>query len=141
MSYAVNAGDAITQLAAQANAEISADGNSATLDLKGAVTANPSAAKNYDGQIAFLMDALNTAGTNPTLAVKLQHSDDDVTYTDVTGGGFTSLSGASQSSQQKVVVQANALKRYVQVNYDIGGTNTPKYFVSIQAAAFKRNPA
>lgn len=44
---------------------ITANANSAGFDARG-----------YVGNAAFLLSALNTAGTNPTMAIKLQASDD-----------------------------------------------------------------
>jgi hypothetical protein len=193
----------------QTPASITADGNTAGID-----------ARNLIGHGAIVMTALKIAGTNPTLAVKLQGTADaDVvtsvtpgsntgngtctqvyggpdaiaetitvtigadtgtfavsggttgamaagvvgtlyqtaqvefmvtagsvgfaqndsfaivttarTYADVSGGGFTGLT--TSPSIQKKALNFEALPRYLRVNYDIGGTNTPEYVVSVFA--------
>ena len=62
----------------QAAAAISADGNTAGVDCR-----------NLIGQGALILTALNTAGTNPTLAVKLQGTQDADVVTSVTHGANT----------------------------------------------------
>ena len=62
----------------QAAAAISADGNTAGVDFR-----------NLIGQGALILTALNTAGTNPTLAVKLQGTQDADVVTSVTPGANT----------------------------------------------------
>jgi hypothetical protein len=55
------------------------------------------------------------------------------TYADVSGGAFTGLTGASQASIQKLNIDCDKLPRYLRVNYDIGGTNSPAYTVAVAA--------
>ena len=43
----------------------------------------------------------------------------------VGGGGFTSMTSAG--SVQRVAVNADKLGRYLRLNMDIGGTNSPKF--------------
>ena len=62
----------------QAPAAISADGNSAGID-----------ARNLKGQGAIVLMARNTAGSTPTLALKLQGSPDTDAVTSVTPGSNT----------------------------------------------------
>lgn len=62
----------------QAAAAISADGNTAGVDCR-----------NLIGQGALILTAINTAGTNPTLAVKLQGTQDADVVTSVTPGANT----------------------------------------------------
>lgn len=140
--YHQNIGDVLTPIAIMAIGSVNDDGDSTGVDLRGAVTANPVAATNYEGQIAFLLNAVNTTGTNPTLALKLQHSDESgANYTDVTGGAFTGLTTTTLNGLQKVVIDRSKLKRYVRVNRDIGGTNSPAYTLAITALAVLKNPA
>ncbi len=136
MSYAVNLGDALTQIAIAPVASVSATGNTTGVDLG----PNGASGPNYEGQIAFLMDSNNTAGSTPTLDVKVQHSDASGSgYTDVTGGGFTQLT--TGAGQQKVVLNRDNLKRYVRLAYTLGGTSSPAYSVSVQAVVAKKNAA
>ena len=67
---------AITTL--QAPASITADGNTAGVDCRSLI-----------GQGAIILTALNTAGTNPTLAIKLQGAQDTDVVTSVTPGTNT----------------------------------------------------
>jgi hypothetical protein len=62
----------------QAPAAISADGNTAGIDCR-----------SLCGQGALLLTALNTAGTNPTLAIKLQGTQEADVVTSVTPGANT----------------------------------------------------
>lgn len=62
----------------QTPASISADGNTAGID-----------ARNLIGQGAVILTALKTAGTNPTLAIKLQGAQDGDVVTSVTPGTNT----------------------------------------------------
>jgi len=62
----------------QAPAAISADGNSAGID-----------ARSFKGQGAIVLMARNTAGSTPTLALKLQGSPDTDAVTSVTPGSNT----------------------------------------------------
>ena len=62
----------------QAPAAISADGNTAGVDCRSLI-----------GQGALILTAINTAGTNPTLAVKLQGAQDADVVTSVTPGANT----------------------------------------------------
>lgn len=136
--YANNLGDVLTQIIIAAIGTVNADGQTTGIDLGPAGASGP----NYEGQIAFLLHAVNTAGTNPTLAIKLQHSDESgANYTDVTGGGFTGLTTTTVNGLQKVVVKRENLKRYVRLDYDIGGTDSPAYTLSCQAVVAKKNPA
>lgn len=190
----------------QAPASITADGNTAGVDCR-----------SLTGQGAVILTAMNIAGTNPTLAVKVQHAQDgDIvtsvtpgsntgnghctqvyggpdcvaenitltfsnattaavvgsvsgalgnatvgtlfsnaqvefmlsagsaafingdtfvivttarTYADVDGGAFTSLTAAA--SIQKKTLDIDRLGRFLRVNYDIGGTDSPEYAVAV----------
>lgn len=193
----------------QTPASVTADGNTAGVDCRSLV-----------GQGAIILTALNTAGTTPTLAVKLQGTQDaDVvtsvtpgtnagdgtctqvyggpdavaenitvtvkvgattasvvgsvsgaladatigtlyqsakveflltqgdtafeaddsfvivttarTYADVAGGAFTGLT--TGASIQKKAINFDQVPRYLRVNYDIGGTDSPDYTVAVAA--------
>lgn len=62
----------------QAPASITADGNTAGVDCRSLI-----------GQGAIILTALNTAGTNPTLGIKLQGTQDTDVVTSVTPGTNT----------------------------------------------------
>jgi hypothetical protein len=69
---------ACTQTTLRTPATVTADGNSAGIDVSA-----------YRGEILVGLQALNTAGSTPTLAIKLQHAQDGDIVTSVTPGSNT----------------------------------------------------
>jgi hypothetical protein len=69
----------------QAPAAVSADGSTAGIDCRSLI-----------GQGALILTALNTAGTNPTLAVKLQGTQEADVVTSVTPGSNTGTGTCTQ---------------------------------------------
>lgn len=53
------------------------------------------------------------------------------TYADVDGGAFTGLT--TGSSVQKKAINFDQAPRYLRINYDIGGTSSPAYTVTVAA--------
>ena len=94
----------------------------------------------YEGVALVVLNASAGTGTNPTLDVKLQHSDNDSTYADVTGGTFTQVTDVAGSAGVQVKrINVSDLKRYVRVIGTIAGT-TPSFdfaveFVGIEKAS------
>jgi hypothetical protein len=64
---------------------VSADGNTAGVDIT-----------QYQGEIMVTLASLNTAGTNPTLAAKLQHAQGGDIVTNVTPGSNTGTGTCTQ---------------------------------------------
>ncbi|MFA7333657.1 MAG: hypothetical protein WC130_05105 [Kiritimatiellia bacterium] len=113
-----NLGDRLQVKNLEAVKAVTDNGDSSALDLDG-----------LDGEIAVIVDVKNEAGTLPTLALKLQHCETSGgSYTDVTGGGFTSY--AAVASVQKISLNRGELHRYVKLNRVIGGTDDPEYLLS-----------
>lgn len=76
----------------------------------------------YEGVAAFVLNAGKaSAGTTPTLNAKLQHSADDSTFADVTGGAFTEVTDAA-NSLQVLKLNVSDLKRYVKLVGTIAGS-------------------
>ena len=138
--YSQNVMDVITPIAIAALAVVTATGNTTGVDLLGAASANPSATTNYEGQMAFMLNGINNSGTTPTLAAKLQDSDDNSSFADVVGGGFAGMTTTNVNGLQKVVVSRENLRRYVRIAFTAGGTS-PNYTVGVTALAIKKNPA
>jgi hypothetical protein len=140
--YAQNLGNVLNVLALYpVNQALSASANSTAIDLTGAPTnstALNTGSVNYEGQIACTLDVKNVSGTTPTLDAKLQHSDDNSTFVDVTGGGFTQVT--TVAGRQKVVVDKDDLKRYLRVAFTLAGTS-PVYAVSGLGLVASKNPA
>lgn len=73
-----------------------------------------------------VLEVGTVSGTSPTLDVKLQESDDNSTFTDISGATFTQVT-ASNSSQVKRLAELNVTrKRYVRAVATIAGT-TPSF--------------
>ena len=92
----------------------------------------------YSGDVAVVLDSAAGTGTSPTLDVKLQDSADNSTFADITGATFTQVINAA--SQQKIVVNKDAARRYVRAVATIGGTS-PSFTFSVNAVGVKKYPA
>ena len=86
----------------------------------------------YEGVSLVLLNASAGTGTSPTLDVKLQHSDDDSTYEDVTSGAFSQVTDAAETAGVKVMkLNVSYLKRYLRVVGTIAGT-TPSFDFGVE---------
>ena len=86
----------------------------------------------YEGVALVLLNASAGTGTSPTLDVKLQHSDDDSTYEDVTSGAFSQVTDAAETAGVKVMkLNVSDLKRYLRVIGTIAGT-TPSFDFGVE---------
>ena len=86
----------------------------------------------YEGVGLVLLNASAGTGTSPTLDVKLQHSDDDSTYEDVTSGAFTQVTDVAETAGVKVMkLNVSDLKRYLRVVGTIAGT-TPSFDFGVE---------
>lgn len=96
--------------------------------------------RQYDGPAQIiLMASAATAGTSPTLNIKLQHSDVvNDGFEDVPGAAFNQVTDAADLTQM-IPVQASALKRYVRCLCTHGGTNTPTFGYGVVMVAFRHN--
>ena len=80
----------------------------------------------YDGWGIFILSTKNTAGSSPTLAVKLTHcATSGGSYADVTGGAFTGLT--TGALVQTLKIKLDGLARYIKFDRTIGGTSNPSY--------------
>ncbi len=86
----------------------------------------------YEGVALVLLNASAGTGTNPTLDVKLQHSDDDSSYEDVTSGAFSQVTDAAETAGVKVMkLNVSDLKRYLRIVGTIAGT-TPSFDFGVE---------
>jgi hypothetical protein len=67
----------------------------------------------YDGDIQVILSG-TAAGAGADLTFRLEESDDDVTYTAVTGGGFTAI--GNTAAKQVKTLNRDELKRYVRLS-------------------------
>jgi len=80
-------------------AAVAADANSAGVDING-----------YSGDAMVVLTGVKTAGTNPTMAVKLQHASDSDIVTSVTPGSntgngtFTQVYGGADSVAENITI-------------------------------------
>lgn len=112
-------------LAIAACAKVTASGNGTGVDVS-----------DYVGDVKFTLDSSAGGGTTPTLDVKLQESDDDATYTDVTGGAFTQVTDAGPAFQS-LTINVDGLKKYVRAVDTVTGTS-PEFSRSVQMAGEKQ---
>jgi hypothetical protein len=96
----------------------------------------------YEGVGLIVLNAsAASAGTSPTLDVKLQHSDTTTSgdFADVTGAAFTRVTDVSGTAGVQVLrVNVSDLKRYLRVIGTIGGTNTPTFDYSVEFVGIKK---
>jgi len=90
----------------------------------------------YEGDLAVVLDA-EAGGASITYAVKLTESDTSGgTYTDVTGGAFTTTT-ANTALVEKISVNTDGMKRFVKASVTVaGGTGTGA--VSVVALGSKK---
>ena len=89
---------------------------------------------NFVGTLQVVLNAGNaTAGTSPTLDVKLQTSDSNSTnFTDVSGATFTTVTNvANTGGVQTLNLVSDTLKQYVRAVATIGGTASPSFPASV----------
>lgn len=92
----------------------------------------------YEGEISVYVDtSAKVAGTNPTLAVKLTHCDTSGgSYSDVTSGAFGAR--AATAVFDNLTFNKNGLKRFVKLDWTIGGTDSPEYYISSKVIGMKK---
>ena len=74
----------------------------------------------YEGDIAVSLDA-EAGGGSVTYAVKLTECDTSGgTYTDVSGGGFTT-SGANAAVTEKISVNTDSIQRFIKASVTVAG--------------------
>lgn len=69
--------------------------------------------KDYDGDIQVILSG-TAAGVGADLTFRLEESDDNSTYTAVTGGAFTAIGNAA--AKQVKTFNRDSLKRYVRLS-------------------------
>ena len=121
----LNLGTKTTVLSLLANDVVTATGTGSAVDLQ-----------LYEGDIAVILDA-EAGGAGITYAVKLTESDTSGgTYTDVTGGAFTTTT-ANTALVQKISVNTDGTKRFVKASVTVAG-GTGAGAVSVVALGSKK---
>lgn len=84
----------------------------------------------YEGRVELILtSSAATAGTTPTLTVKVQDSANNSDFADVTGLVFTAVSDAA--SVQSMSINKPALRRYIRVVGTLGGTDSPAFTYAV----------
>ena len=106
------------------NDVLASTGNGSGVDLQG-----------YEGDAAFIFSA-EAGGSGVTVAMKIQESADNSSWSDATGGGFTTTS-ANTAAFEQIALNVSDLKRYVRAASTVaGGTGTGA--VNVTAYASKK---
>ena len=85
--------------------------------------------KGYDNAMVTL-EVGAVSGTSPTLDVKIQESDDNSTFSDVSGATFTQVTAANSSQKIRVAELNVPRKRYLRAVATIGGTS-PSFTMAV----------
>lgn len=92
----------------------------------------------YEGRAELILtSSAATAGTAPTLAVKVQDSANNSDFDDVAGLVFTTVTAAA--SVQSMAINKPALRRYIRVVGTLGGTDSPAFTYAIVGVAMLKN--
>lgn len=92
----------------------------------------------YQGKLKVILDtAQASAGTTPTLDVKIQDSADNSDFTDVSGLTFTQVTD-SADLLEAIAVDTRAVRRYIRAVATIAGTDTPTFNSAVVAVGQKQ---
>lgn len=119
-----NLGDILQVTAVLAPARKTASENGAGVDLQ-----------QYVGDYSVILSTSAGGGTAPTLDIKLQDSDDNSTFADISGAAFTQVTATA--STQTVILNANAVKRYIRAVSTITGTS-PTFDMALVGVGVKQ---
>jgi len=108
-----------------ATAAITATGNGTGVDLK-----------DYVGTAAIILDSTVGTGTTPTSNTKIQDSDDNSTFADVSGAAFAQVTNAG-ASQQRIALNVDSVRRYIRVVDTLTGTS-PSFTRSVNLLGRKQ---
>ena len=100
-----------------------ASANGTGFDLEGSNGAEGEA-------IVILASDAASAGSSPTLDVKLQESANNSDWSDISGATFTQVTDAAQALE-KITINTNDVKRYLRAVGTIGGTSSPAFTYSV----------
>ena len=75
-----------------------------------------------EGEAIVILDSEAGSGTSPTLDVKLQESDDNSSWSDISGATFTQVTDGGVGFQQ-ITVNTNDIGRYIRAVGTLGGTS------------------
>ena len=92
--------------------------------------------QSYEGNIGLILNSsAATAGTSPTLDVKVQDSADNSSFADVSGLTFTQVTDAASVQLLRV---RKSVRRYIRVVGTIGGTSSPAFTYGVELIGIKK---
>ena len=91
--------------------------------------------QDYEGDVLFILDSAAGGGSSPTLDVTVEDSDDNSSFSALSGAAFTQVTGSA--STQKLSINADESKRYVRVKYTVGGSS-PTFTFSVNGLGLKK---
>ena len=113
---------AVTLLSLSANDVVTASADRTGVDLQ-----------DYEGAITAVLDA-EAGGASITYAVKIQDSDDNSSFADVSGLAFTTT-GANTALRETLSINSDEVKRYIRASITVaGGTGAGAVSVTALAA-------
>lgn len=119
-----NLGDILQVIQVLAPARKTASENGTGIDMQ-----------QYVGDVKVILSSSAGGGTSPTLDVKLQDSDDNSTFADISGATFTQVTATA--STQAITLNIDAAKRYIRAVTTIGGTS-PTFDMALVAVGVKQ---
>ncbi len=94
------------------------------------------------GQVVVVLSATNSAGTDPTLDVKLQTSATvGGTYADISGATFTQVTDAADSTEKITLDIDSIATDFIRCVGTVGGTSTPTFEYSVVLLGYDKYPA
>lgn len=90
----------------------------------------------FEGDVKFTLDSSAGVSADDTLDVTLEHSDDNVTFTAITGGAFAQVTNAG-AAFESIILSADGLKQYVRGVDTLGGAS-PEFSRSLQMVGEKK---
>lgn len=122
--------------------DITGQGASFTIDPANRVTSTSTGSgidiRDYIGRIGIRLSCpVASAGTSPTMIVKIQDSPDNSTFTDISGAVFTTATDAV-AVDEEIVIDADKQARYIRAVGTVGGSNTPTFTYAVVGYGAKK---
>jgi hypothetical protein len=90
----------------------------------------------YEGNVGVILNSsAATAGSSPTLDVKIQDSADNSSFADVSGLTFTQVTDAASVQLLRV---PKSVRRYIRAVGTIGGTSSPAFTYGLTMVAVRK---
>jgi hypothetical protein len=92
--------------------------------------------QSYEGNVGVILNSsAATAGTSPTLDVKIQDSADNSSFADVSGLTFTQV---TTTASVQLVRVPKSVRRYIRAIGTIGGTSSPAFTYGLELVGVRK---